>query len=317
MKNSVVCVTGGVGAIGINLVIRLLAEGVEKVVVIDNLSSGQKSFLPSDERIVFYYVDIFRYDELLCALSSYSFDYVFHLAAHFANQNSVEHPISDIQTNIVGTVNLLEILKTQKKLKKVIYASSSCLYGESEHMSELSCTYPYETPYAINKYASELYIKYYAEMFEIPTISIRIFNTFGPYEVFGAYRNVIPKFVHKALLSEDILITGDGFEIRDFTYIDDTVELFILAALSNVVDGRFFNGGTGKETKIIDLANLILEYCDSDSRIVHCERRKWDKVSYRVSNIELSQSVLGYNPRFDIRDGLLRYIEWYRRYLDV
>jgi nucleoside-diphosphate-sugar epimerase len=191
-------------------------------------------------------------DKLNFVINQHEFDYVFHLAAHFANQNSVDHPFSDIQTNIVGTVGLLEILKFHKSLRKFVYASSSCVYGTASQMNEDTFIYPSETPYSINKYTAELYTQYYAHLFHVPTVSIRIFNTYGPYELAGKYRNVIPNFIEKALNGEDLVITGTGRESRDFTFVDDLIDLMIAAALSPSKDGEIYNGGTGFRTEILN-----------------------------------------------------------------
>lgn len=311
-----VLVTGGAGAIGVNLVNKLLDENVSKIVVVDNFSSGNINFLPKSEKVEVCSIDIFRFDELRTVCKEYESDFVFHLAAHFANQNSVDHPFSDIQTNVIGTMNLLELSRESKNLKKFVYASSSCVYGDSEIMREDDFIYPYETPYAINKYSAEMYVKYYAHNFKLPSISVRIFNTYGPYEVAGKYRNVIPKFIENAMLGKDIVITGGGNETRDFTYSSDTVELLLKAAISDVNNGDYFNGGTGKETKIVDLASMIIELTNSKSKIVFKPRREWDLVTKRVSDISKSKKVLGYNPVINLKDGLSKYINWYREYLN-
>ncbi len=317
MKNSVVLITGGAGAIGINLVEVLLKNDVSKIAIIDNLSSGNINFLPKSEKIFFYSIDIFRVDELKTIMEEVSPNYIFHLAAHFANQNSVDHPLSDIQTNIIGTMNLLELSKNNKNLKKFVYSSSSCVYGDSKIMSEEDFIYPHETPYAINKYTAELYIKYYAHLFKVPSITIRIFNTYGPYEVAGKYRNVIPKFIENALMNKDIVITGDGNETRDFTYSEDTIALLIRAAVSKENSGDYFNAGTGEETKIVNLAKTIIRLTDSTSKINFVQRRDWDLVTKRVSNIEKSQKILDYNPIVKLEDGLKKYIKWYKDYVNA
>ena len=316
MKGSIVLITGGAGSLGINLTEKLLKRDIKKIIVVDNLSSGNINFLPKDERLEFFSVDIFRFDELRSIFTSFDFNYIFHLAAHFANQNSVDHPFSDMQTNVIGTMNLLELSKENKHIKKFIYASSSCVYGDSEIMREGDFIYPFETPYAINKYSAEMYVKYYAHNFKLPTISVRIFNTFGPYEIAGKYRNVIPKFIENAILSKDIVITGNGDETRDFTYVSDTVELLIKAAMSNVNNGDYFNGGTGKETKIVDLASMIIELTNSKSKIVFKPRREWDLVLKRVAEISKSKKILGYKPKISLEDGLKKYIKWYKGFMN-
>lgn len=316
LKNARVLVTGGAGFIGNNLVRKLLSENVSKILIMDNQSSGMSVFLPNDPRIVFVGMDIDKMDKLNFVINQHEFDYVFHLAAHFANQNSVDHPFSDIQTNIVGTVSLLEILKSHKSLKKFIYASSSCVYGTAEQMDENTFIYPSETPYSINKYTAELYTQYYAHLFHVPTVSIRIFNTYGPYELAGKYRNVIPNFIEKALNNEDLVITGTGKETRDFTYVDDLIDLMISAALGPNKDGEIFNGGTGTKTEILKMSEIIKEATGSLSNIIFKPARAWDKVKDRVSDTSKSASELGYQPKVTIEEGLQKTIKWYKENYD-
>ncbi|WP_432734411.1 NAD-dependent epimerase/dehydratase family protein [Maridesulfovibrio sp. FT414] len=311
INNAKILVTGGAGAIGLNLIERMLGAGVGSVMVIDNLSSGYKNYLPADDRITFIKADIGNIDTYRTEMHEFQPDYVFHLAAHFANQNSVDHPFKDVQANIIGTMNLLEICKKNERLKKFVYTSSSCVYGNSAVMREDDYIYPHETPYAINKYTAELYVKYYASMYKIPAVSIRVFNTYGPYEPHGAYRNVIPNFIVRAIKGEPLFITGDGTETRDFTFVGNTAQLLTLAAISEVINGDIFNGGTGKPTKIIDLAKMIIEYTGSSSEIVFKERRNWDAVKDRLSDISKSKERLGYEPEVPLETGLRRTVDWY------
>jgi nucleoside-diphosphate-sugar epimerase len=311
LKNARILVTGGAGFIGNNLIRRLLQNDVSQIVIMDNQSSGMAVFLPNDPRIIFVGMDIDKMDKLNFVINQHEFDYVFHLAAHFANQNSVDHPFSDIQTNIVGTVGLLEILKFHKSLRKFVYASSSCVYGTATEMNEETFIYPSETPYSINKYTAELYTQYYAHLFHVPTVSIRIFNTYGPYELAGKYRNVIPNFIEKALNGEDLVITGTGRETRDFTFVDDLVDLMLRAAISPSREGDIFNGGTGQKTEILHMAEIIKEVTGSQSNIVFKPARNWDKVKDRMSNTSKSAKELGYQPNVKIREGLEKTIKWY------
>jgi UDP-glucose 4-epimerase len=312
LKNARILVTGGAGFIGNNLVRSLLSLGVSQIVIMDNQSSGMSVFLPNDARITFVGMDIDKMDKLNFVINQHEFDYVFHLAAHFANQNSVDHPFSDIQTNIVGTVSLLEILKFHKSLKKFVYASSSCVYGTASDMTEDTYIYPSETPYSINKYTAELYTQYYAHLFHVPTVSIRIFNTYGPYELAGKYRNVIPNFIEKAMNGEDLVITGTGKETRDFTYVEDLVELMLLAATGPSHDGEIFNGGTGTKTEILKMAEIIMKNTQSTSNLIFKPARNWDKVKDRMSNTSKSAKGLGYKPKVSIEEGLEKTIKWYK-----
>ena len=312
LKNARVLVTGGAGFIGNNLVRRLLQCEVSQIVIMDNQSSGMSVFLPNDARIIFVGMDIDKMDKLNFVINQHTFDYVFHLAAHFANQNSVDHPFSDIQTNIVGTVGLLEILKFHKSLKKFVYASSSCVYGTTENMTEETYIYPSETPYSINKYTAELYTQYYAHLFHVPTLSIRIFNTYGPYEMAGKYRNVIPNFIEKAINGEELIITGTGKETRDFTFVEDLVDLMLLGACSEYKEGEIFNGGTGAKTEILKMAEIIKGETNSNSAITFKPARNWDKVKDRMSDTSKSANALGYSPKVSIEEGLKKTIKWYQ-----
>ncbi len=311
IEGSIICITGGAGFIGINLTHRLLELNPEKIFIIDNLSSGNKKFIPSDDRIQFIHCDISNYEKYKESFPK-KVDYIFHLAAHFANQNSVEYPVSDTETNIIGTINTLNISKALD-IKKLIYASSSCVYGHNPQMKEDSYLYPTETPYAINKLCAEMYVKYFSDMFNLPCLSIRIFNTFGPYELPGHYRNVIPNFIKLALRGEPITITGTGKETRDFTYVDDTSDLMIKMCVHDLSDGSVFNGGTGKPTEIDYLAKKIIELTDSKSEIVYKSRRKWDKVGHRLSDIGLSKEMFKYKPEVSFIDGLQKTVNWLKK----
>lgn len=307
MAKSVVLITGGRGAIGSKLAYRLHMDGFDSVYTVDNLSAGDHNNSVTGE---FIHCDISNTEKMSQLTKKIAPTHVFHLAAHFANQNSVDFPLSDAQANIVGTINLFEALRDIGNLKKVVYASSSCVYGHAPIMSEDVTLSAFETPYAITKYVGELYTRYYADLHRLPTTSIRIFNTYGPGEAPGQYRNVIPNFINLALDGSPIVITGDGRETRDFTYVEDTVDLLIRAAMSEFSAGQIFNGGTGVETHIADLANLIVRLTESKSEISYMPRRNWDQIPNRRADNSKSRNLLGYNPETTLEEGLIPTIEW-------
>jgi nucleoside-diphosphate-sugar epimerase len=312
LDNSKILVTGGFGALGHNLIHYLTANYNCSIHVIDNFSAGHVNF---NTNVTFSYIDIGNTEKVNTFFKEYKPNYIFHLAAHFANQNSVDHPLSDINTNIVGVVNLFEAQENNPELKKIIFASSSCVYGNSEIMAEDIQVSPYDTPYAINKYVGELYSKYYAEIHGIPVVSARIFNSFGPGEMPGQYRNVIPNFIQKALANQDIVITGTGSETRDFTYVLDTVDLLLKLATSNYKNAEIFNGGTGTKLSIFELAQKIIALSNSKSQIKFTEPRNWDHVKDRLSNIEKSKKLLNYYPQHDMEEGLVKTINWIKEKL--
>jgi UDP-glucose 4-epimerase len=308
VRNTVL-ITGGLGAIGFALASRLINQNFGSIYIMDNMSSGAHN---ADYIGNFIYCDIVNSEKIGVIIKKIAPTHVFHLAAHFANQNSVDFPLSDAQTNILGSINLFEGLRNVKNLKKVVYASSSCVYGHAPQMSETSQLTAFETPYAITKFVGELYAKYYSELHKIPAVSLRIFNTYGPGEAPGAYRNVIPNFINLALAGLPIKITGDGNETRDFTYVGDTVDLLLRAAASQFREGEIFNGGTGIETKISDLAELIIRLTGSRSEICYLPKRTWDQIPNRKSDNRKSKELLGYDPKIGLVDGLVPTIDWVR-----
>lgn len=312
-KQKSIVVTGGRGAIGSNLVKRLQASGEFEIHVLDNLSSGQNE-LP--EGVQFTNIDISNNEKLANYFERTHPEIIFHLAAHFANQNSVDHPISDTATNLLGLINLLELQRRNGSLEKFVFASSSCVYGNRQEMSETDEVMPYDTPYAINKYAGELYCRYYSSIQGVPIVCGRIFNNFGPGEEPGAYRNVIPNFIAKALRNEDIFITGTGEETRDFTYVDDTVDFLVCLVQSEYRNAEVFNSGTGVGTSIKDLAETIVEVTGSSSTIRYTEPRSWDVVKHRRSNITKSQTLLGYQPKRNFRQNLKDTVLWIRERIE-
>jgi UDP-glucose 4-epimerase len=308
-----ILITGGLGAIGKNLVNILINKFDCRILVIDNFSSENKqfsSFYDDYDNITVEVLDISNKEKLFIFVKEFNPNYIFHLAAHFANQNSVDFMFSDLNTNVVGTLNLLEAARQLSGLEKFVYASSSCVYGNSTLMSENDSIFPYDTPYAINKFIGEMYMKYYYHQYNLPTISIRIFNTYGPYDVPGRYRNFIPNLVKSALQNEDIFITGDGSETRDFTFVSDTCNLLVLA-LQHVGVYNVFNSGTGVGTSINHLVHSVINKVSSKSAIHYSKRRLWDTVNHRKSNISNAKSLLSYNPIVSLDEGLDIYIKWF------
>lgn len=309
-----ILVTGGCGAIGQNLVKKLSEEGIYNIYVLDDLSSSKA--LPPMRNVEFVHMSIANNEKLTPLLKELKPNFIFHLAAHFANQNSVDYPVSDIMSNILGFVHLLESQRTNHELEKIVYSSSSCVYGNIEFMEEDTNVLPYETPYAINKYVGELYCKYYSEIHKLPTVCVRIFNTFGPGEYPGEYRNVIPNFIAKALKNKPLVITGTGNETRDFTFVDNTVDLLCKSAFSDYRNGEVFNGGTGVVQKVKDIAKMIIKHTNSKSEIILTASRSWDHVNDRRSDISKSKESLGYSPVIDIENQLKVTCDWMRNELE-
>lgn len=308
-KYKVVLVTGGAGAIGGNL-LRFLVQGKFKIiVVIDNLSSGHLKNIPKDKKISFIKGDIADPKAISKVFKS-PIDIIFHLAAHFANQNSIEHPIADLMSNGIGTINLLEA-SAKNKVKKFVYFSTSCIYKtKGQKLKESDLDLQFETPYAISKYIGEKYVSFYHHYYALPTVILRIFNSFGPGEWPGKYRNVIPIFLGRAINNQSLIITGTGKETRNFTFVDDIVRGTLLTAISKEAVGKVINLGGKREVSILGLANIVKRITKNKKKIIFKPRRKWDNSSYRCGDLRLAEKLLKFKTGTPLKVGLVKYHQW-------
>jgi len=300
-----ILITGGAGFIGSNLA-KALAEK-NTVFIVDDLSEGFKENL-NGIPMAFFQKDVCDTEFMEKLMGKHRFQIVFHLAASFANQKSVENPEKDLAVNGFGTLKLLELAK-KFGVEKFVYASSSCIYGaRNEPMKEDFKPMP-ETPYAITKLLGEEYAKFFADFHHLNASSVRYFNVFGPNEYPGPYRNVIPRFFALAKQKKPLVITGTGEETRDFTFVEDAVEATILVAEKGVA-GEAYNIGVGRETKIIDLANAINKIAGNAGNMQKGERRDWDHISSRLSDANKIKA-LGWAPKTGLEKGLEKTFEWF------
>ena len=304
---SEILVTGGAGAIGYNLVNALIDKG-HSVTILDDLSSGYLCLLHPEARFV--EGSIASDGDLKDAFATGP-EYVIHLAALFANQNSVEHPLKDLEVNARGTMDVLHMAQ-QRGVSKVLYASSSCVYGAKKEMREEDAPGQLDTPYAITKWIGEPYCKFWSDFHDLDTVIIRLFNSYGPGEFPGKYRNVIPNFFDLAMRGQPLPITGDGTETRDFTYVGDTVEGLVSALFSTTKSGDVFNLATGRATEIIKIAQAINAVVGNKAGFEYKPRRKWDHIPHRLGIIDKAKKELGYNPQTLLEDGLERTYAWLR-----
>ena len=300
-------VTGGAGAIGSNLVERLVEQGAT-VIVIDDYSSGRRDNLRPDTAIRVIEGSVVD-DASLDQAFAEPVHYVFHLATLFANQNSVEHPERDLAVNGLGTLKVLERAR-RCGVKRVVFSSSSCVYAPSNDPRRESAAHALDTPYAITKLLGEHYLAYYQAFHGVPTTVLRYFNSFGPKEYPGQYRNVIPNFVARAMRGEALVITGTGSETRTFTYVDDIVRATQLAALHPQAVGEVFNIGADREISIREVAEMIIAECESQSELRYGERRSWDHVTRRRADVSRAERVLGFRAEISFEDGLRRTVAW-------
>ncbi len=310
-----VLVAGGAGAIGGNLVCELAAAGADKVIVLDDLSSGMRQNLPSLPNILFVEGSVLN-EEKLKRVFFEGTQLVFDLVALFANQNSIDHPESDLLISGLGTLKLLQYAHLAQ-VERFIYASSGCsIYGSNNHLplKEESFSLHLSSPYQITKMLGELYCNFFYSYYGLKTVRSRLFNVYGPGEVPGQYRNVIANFIHWAKLGKPLPITGSGEETRDFTYVDDIVDGLMRAGYFESAIGQAFNLASGHETQILNLANKINELTGNRAGVTFTERRKWDTKGRLLASIECAKSLIGYEPRISIEEGLKETVHWFEQH---
>ena len=307
-----VLVTGGAGAIGSNLSEALLRLDARKVVILDDLSSAERWNVPEYPRVLFVHGSVLDERDLKRVFAERPW-VVFHLAALFANQNSIDHPENDLMVNGLGTLKVFQYAHLTE-VERVIYASSGCsVYGKSPlPLREDFLSMDLDSPYQITKMLGELYCNFYRNFYGLQTVRTRFFNSYGPGEIPGRYRNVIPNFIYWAMRGEPLPITGTGEETRDWTYVGDIVDGLLRAGVRKDAVGDAFNLASGKETRVIDVARWINEETGNAAGIRHVERRKWDTKERLLASVDKARSILGYEPRTEIREGLRKTIEWFR-----
>lgn len=311
-NDKTVLVTGGAGAIGSNLT-RALAELGAKVLILDNLSSSERWNVPSLPGILFIEGDV-RDEVKLKRVFFEQPSIIFHLAAFFANQNSVDHPEMDLDVNGLGTLRMLEY-SVLTGVERFVYASSGCsIYGSNAPLplKEEFMSMHLSTPYQITKMLGELYCNFFYNHYGLNVVKPRFFNSYGPGEVPGQYRNVIPNFIYWAMKGISLPITGTGEETRDFTYVGDIVDGLLRAGALESAVGQEFNLASGVETKIGDLARMINEATGNNAGIKFAARRKWDTKSRLLASIDRARELIGYEPKTKFEQGLQNTIQWFR-----
>lgn len=312
-----VLVTGGAGAIGSNLT-RALAEAGASVIVLDDLTSAERWNVPSLPNVLFVEGSILNEVKLKRVFFERP-AVVFHLAAFFANQNSVDHPEDDLTVNGMGTLRLLEY-SVLTGVDRFVYASSGCsIYGSQAPLplrEEFSSMH-LSTPYQITKMLGELYCNFFYHHYGLDVVKPRFFNSYGPGEVPGQYRNVIPNFIYWALKGMPLPITGTGEETRDFTFVGDITAGLLAAGRVPEASGEEFNLASGTETRIIDLAEMINSVTGNSAGISFAGKRKWDTKSRLLASIEKAARILGYEPATGFVEGLDQTIAWFKENWDA
>lgn len=310
-----ILVTGGAGAIGSNLTRALLDRDVQRVIVLDDLSSGHRWNVPDHDHVAFVHASVSD-DDAVDELFALRPDVVFHLAAFFANQNSVDHPTADLETNGLGTLLVLQHA-ARVETPRVVYASSGCSIsgdGAELPLREEAMSMHLRTPYQITKMLGELYANFFEHHAGLPVVKARLFNSYGPGEVPGQYRNVIPNFIYWALSGKPLPITGSGAETRDFTFVMDIVDGLLRAGYDERAVGAEINLASGREIQILDLAHGVNRLTGNDAGVAHTEPRHWDTKPRLLASIERARDLLGYEPQTDFDDGLQTTVAWFREH---
>ena len=325
VRGSTVLVTGGAGFVGSNLVLRLLADGAEHVVIVDNLLSAVAENVPHDARVTFIRGSIA--DNAVLAQVQDEFDLVFHLSTYHGNQSSIHDPIADHDNNLLTTLKLCERVKGFRRLRKLVYAGAGCAVAEKTFDDptptdeDAPVSLRMDSPYSISKIVGEFYVNYYHERHALPAVRARFQNVYGPREILGAgewrgtpatvWRNVTPTFIWKALQHDALPLEGGGETTRDFIYVDDLVEGLVRCA-ERGEPGDVYNLASGAEISIRELAERINALTGNPTPVAMSARRTWDRSGRRFGSTEKARAQLGFEARTAHEEGLRRTVDWTR-----
>lgn len=314
-----ITITGGAGFIGSNLCEYFLSKGHE-VVCLDNFATGHRyniESLLSDRNFTLLEGDIRNPDA--CKQAVAGADYVLHQAALGSVPRSLKDPVTTNEVNISGFLNML-VASRDAGVKRFIYAASSSTYGDSEALPKVEEVIGNPlSPYAITKYVNELYAGIFSKTYGLETIGLRYFNVFGrKQDPHGAYAAVIPKFVIQLMRHESPVINGDGNYSRDFTYIDNVIQMNELAMLTANPEAinTVYNTAYGDRTTLNDLMNYLKEYLSAFDPaiatipVVYGSHRQGD-IPHSLASIAKAKRLLGYHPKYSMAEGLKEAVDWY------
>ena len=314
-----ILITGGAGFIGSNLTEYFLRTGY-RVVCLDNFSTGHRHNLEDflgnpDFKLI--EGDIRNLED--CILAVEGTDFVLHQAALGSVPRSIKDPITTNDVNVSGFLNMLTAAR-DAKVRRFVYAASSSTYGDSQGLPKVEDVIGKPlSPYAITKYVNELYAEIFSKTYGLETIGLRYFNVFGrKQDPNGAYAAVIPKFVKQFMSHESPVINGDGNYSRDFTYIDNVIQMNELAMTSQNPEAvnSVYNTAFGDRNTLNDLVKYLKEYLSEfdeeikEVPVVYGENRAGD-IPHSLASIEKAKEMLGYNPKYSLQDGLKEAVGWY------
>ncbi|MDE1870400.1 MAG: NAD-dependent epimerase/dehydratase family protein [Candidatus Micrarchaeota archaeon] len=301
-------VSGGNGFLGYYLVEKALKEGFS-VVVVDDLSTSKEIQLPKEVTFVKQDVESYQTDE--------KFDFVIHLAARPSPEDYMNHPVTTLTSNSIGTLKMLEIARKSNAI--FLYTSSSEVYGNASIIPTSEDYFGNVNPngvrscYDEGKRFSEALIMAYHRQYGVDTRIIRPFNVYGPrIRADSQYGRVVPRFATQALAGKPLTLTGDGSQTRAFLYIDDWVDAVWTLLSSKQAKGSVLNIGSGKETTVLELANIIKRLTGSNSAIEYIAAREEDP-QRRAADITKAKALLNWEPKVGLEEGLVRTIKWFQK----
>lgn len=315
IKDLSVLITGGAGFIGSNIVEYLLKFGVKKVRVIDNLLTGSYENLrefESNPAFEFFEGDLRSEED--CKKAVEGIDVITHQAALGSVPRSIKNPGATTEHNVNGFVNIVFAAK-EAGVKRVVYASSSSVYGDSKELPKVEENIGIQlSPYAVSKYTNELYAKVFGDLYGMELIGLRYFNVFGPKQSpKGVYAAAIPLFVDGVIKSKDVFINGDGEQSRDFTFVENAVQANILGLTTDNQEAmnQIYNIAFGAKITINELYNSIRSLLNSEQKAIYREERLGD-VKHSLANISKAERLLGYAPKFSLNQGLEISLDFYK-----
>ncbi|RCW91515.1 NAD-dependent epimerase/dehydratase family protein [Winogradskyella arenosi] len=303
-----ILVTGGAGQLGSAMASKLAQKPNVTVVVIDNLSTGDKSKLPKSDNIIFIKADVNNYYDIISIFTTYKFKYVFHLAAVVGVERTLQNPIVVLE-DIEGLKNVLSLSKNCG-VERIFYSSSSEVYGEPFEIPQNEQTTPLNSrlPYAIVKNVGEAFFKAYQQEYDLDYTIFRFFNTYGPQQ---SNDFVMPRFIKLALANKPIPIYGKGEQTRSFCYVDDNIDTCIKALDEDAFINDVLNIGNEDEVSILYLAQKIIELTKSKSEIQFLPSLKEGDMTRRCPDITKMKALLG-RDLVSLEEGILKMIAYYK-----
>lgn len=304
--------TGGAGFIGSHLVEKLVDLGA-RVSVIDTMLCGNKiEHLEGHNNLAIRRLDVTDIQTIGPLFEGQ--DMVFHLAAVVGVEETQDEPVNLLNVEVVGTSNVIS-LAAKNKVKRFIFASSSEVYGDSTDPMVEEGPFNPKSTYALTKLIGEHFCQAYYQKYGLEYAALRYFNVYGPRQ---DDRFVLSRFVSRALAGQDIIIYGDGNQTRDFTYIEDSIYMSLLAGIKDEGVNQVLNFGTGKDVSINTLADMVLTSLNLKGQIntsyVNYDRRRSLEIEVfnRIADTTKAEVLLGYKPGTDLKAGLQKYIDWYK-----